>query len=314
MSQEESLLTFNASLRVNQLYQKWRDFLKHERKFSKHTITAYLTDLSYFFKFLNEHFGEEITENILKNITITDLRSWLTNRKNQDLTFTSTARALSTIRNFFTYLQQFENIENQIIFNIRTPKLEKPIPKALSQEQVIALIQEIKEEDWFSKRDKALLILIYSCGLRITEALSIRKNQIGESKIIVTGKRNKERVVPVLPIASEALNTYLNSCPYLINTEDLIFLGKQGRPLNPAIFQRYIRELRNSLGLPTTTTPHAFRHSFASHLLEEGADLRSIQELLGHESLSTTQIYTKVDTKRLLNAYNKFHPKGNSDK
>jgi integrase/recombinase XerC len=314
MTQKQSLITFNASLQVNQLYQKWQDFLKHERKFSKHTITAYLTDLLYFFKFLNQHFGEEITEDILKNLTITDLRSWLTNRKNQDLTFASTARALSTIRNFFTYLQQFENIENQIVFNIRTPKLEKPIPKALSQEQVMAIIQEINENDWISKRDKALLILIYSCGLRITEALSIRKNQIGENKITVTGKRSKERVVPVLAIASESLKSYLNSCPYLINNEDPIFLGKQGKPLNPAIFQRYIRELRNNLGLPTTTTPHAFRHSFASHLLEEGADLRSIQELLGHESLSTTQIYTKVDTKRLLDAYNKFHPKGSSDK
>jgi integrase/recombinase XerC len=198
------------------------------------------------------------------------------------------------------------------VFSIKVPRLNKPLPKALNEEDTAIALDEVGNIallPWVGKRDKAILILIYGCGLRISEVLSMTKKQINDDVLIITGKGKKQRLVPKLAIINNSLKDYLDNCPYLFNNEDKIFVGVRGKALNPGLFQRHIRTLRIRLGLKDATTPHAFRHSFATHLLSEGADLRSIQELLGHESLATTQRYTAVDTKRLLDVYNKSHPR-----
>ena len=303
-----------AALELQQVIGQWCEWLSGVKRYSDHTLTAYLTDLSFFISFVNRHTGELVTLRGLSTLTTRDFRAWLASRSADQMAGTSTARALSVVRNFFRYVQKNNLAENTVIFSIRTPKRKKPVPKALSQDESLAAldsISELSDEEWIAKRDIALLTLIYGCGLRIAEALSLTiKNAPQGSSITITGKGNKQRVVPLLPTVVQAVEEYVRACPYTKTSKDApLFYGARGGALDPAIFQKQIRKLRGLLGLPDSVTPHAFRHSFATHLLSGGGDLRSIQELLGHASLSTTQRYTFVDRDRLMNAYADAHPR-----
>jgi integrase/recombinase XerC len=297
---------------LHEVIQEWFSYLKNEKQYSPHTVRAYQTDLLSFLDFQRGHLNEDITLDILEKLSTRDFRAWLAARKRKQISHKATARALSTIRSFYTYLEKQEIIENHAIYTINSPKIIKSLPRALSSADAVdasSAIGQISDEDWVSKRDIALLSLIYGSGLRISEALSVKADNLPIGEIIkITGKGNKEREVPVLKIVSDKINEYTDSCPFEL--KDTIFVGVRGAKLAPEVFRRQLKNLRNILGLPDSATPHAFRHSFATHLLEKGVGLREIQELLGHETIVSTQVYTKVDTKNLMSVYEKAHPKG----
>ncbi|MFT6219878.1 MAG: integrase/recombinase XerC [Rickettsiales bacterium] len=283
-------------------------YLSSEKRCSNHTIKSYQNDISYFFLFLKQHSNSLITKPILTNLTLQDFRSWLAHRHEKDFSNSSTARAISCLRSFFKFLNRHQIVTNHAIDNLKTPKLKKPIPKAVDKidiDSVMSLVGEFSKLEWLKKRDLALLTLIYGSGFRISEALSLTKNHLNDGVVIMTGKGNKQRMVPILPIVEQRIDEYLAALPHKIGHYDPIFLGLRGKKYQPASFEKLIQKIREFLNLPNSITPHAFRHSFATHLLENGADLRTIQELLGHSSLSTTQRYTKIDKKRLLEVYEK---------
>jgi len=298
---------------VKNLTDEFLLYLASEKRSSKNTIISYRTDIFYFFKFLHEYFEEEVHIKMLEKLDVRDFRSFLAKRSNQELSNVSTARALSVLRSFFSYLNKNKKVLNNKIFDVKIPKIKKPIPKSVDEidiNKIMELLKEFNKENWCYLRDLALLTLIYGCGLRIAESLAITKNHLknGDS-LVILGKGNKERMLPILPIVRKRIEDYLKECPYGMAPSDPIFLGSRGGVYHPTLFQALIRKIRKYLQLPDSVTPHAFRHSFATHLLENGVDLRSIQELLGHASLSTTQRYTKVDKKRLLDVYSNLHPR-----
>lgn len=295
---------------------QWLDWLTHNKRAADHTLTAYRGDVYAFFGFLSQHLGETVGLAHLRELELRDLRAWLASRLH-DYSKSSTARALSSVRHFFRYLEREELLENAAIFHVSMPKLDKAIPKALGMEQAMQAVDSIGElqtEPWVAARDEALLMLIYGCGLRISEALSLQVGDVlaAQGSLRITGKGRKERSVPLLPVVMTHLVEYLRLCPHHQRGAKTapLFVGVRGAALQPAIFQKQLQHIRRLLGLPDSATPHAFRHSFATHLLARGGDLRDIQELLGHESLSTTQRYTHVDTARLLDAYRHAHPHG----
>jgi integrase/recombinase XerC len=295
--------------------KEWLNWLTKQKGYSLLTIKAYEIDLQKFLLFFTSFLGKDITIEDFKNFSTTDFRSWLAYRHKNKLSAKSNARALAVIRNFYSYLNKLYQIENDAIDFIQNPKLSKNLPKALSEEQTFAALNNIElmaNEDWICARNEAILTLIYGCGLRISEALSITKNQLNQydDSIVITGKGGKQRVLPILLEIKQKINSYLAICPYHISEDSPIFLGVRGKKLQPAIFNKVIQNLRNIIGLPEHTTPHAFRHSFATHLLIESGDIRSIQELLGHASLSSTQIYTKIDQSKLAKHYKSSHPMG----
>lgn len=291
---------------------QWENWQKNVKRASRHTVISYQNDLANFISFLSGHLGGAVNIKCLNALEARDIRAWLASRTGE-FAATSNARALSTVKSFFRYLEKQGIVENAAIFHIRSPKLKKPLPKALDTSQAVEALTSIAtqhEEAWLNKRDLALLVLIYGCGLRISEALSLHYRDIPKSDVItITGKGNKQRQVPVLPVIKEAIADYVSACPYPFSPKAPLFLGKRGKALDPAIFQLQLRKLRRQINLPESATPHAFRHSFATHLLSAGGDLRSIQELLGHASLSTTQRYTHVDKDRLMKAYQSAHPR-----
>ncbi len=296
------------------LIHDWEGWMADNKNASKYTIISYKNDLANFLNFMSEHLGGNVGLPQLKELENKDIRAWLAHRAlEKKYEASSNARALSTIKSFFRYLEKQGKTKNSAIFHIRAPKIKKSLPKALNEEQaqdaMVGIVTQ-NTESWVNSRDIALLTLIYGCGLRIGEALSLTYSDIpkGES-LVVTGKGNKQRKLPVLPLIKTAIAEYVEACPYPFEAATPLFFGLRGEPLDPGVFQRQLRTLRNKLNLPDTTTPHAFRHSFATHLLSAGGDLRSIQELLGHASLSTTQRYTKVDKDRLLAAYKNAHPR-----
>ncbi|MEK6747085.1 MAG: tyrosine recombinase XerC [Pseudomonadota bacterium] len=302
---------------LNSIMEQWEIWLAGVKIFSNHTVISYKNDLSNFLIFMAGHLGDKVGLPELAAIEHKDIRAWLASRAMADeekkYEASSNARALSTIKNFFRYLEKQGKSKNAAILHIRAPKIKKSLPRALSEEQAkdaVAGIISDNSESWVNARDTALLMLIYGCGLRIGEALSLNYSDIprGES-LVVTGKGNKQRKLPVLPIVRAAIEEYVAQCPYDFNADSPLFWGLRGKALDAGIFQRQLRNLRAKLNLPDTTTPHAFRHSFATHLLSAGGDLRSIQELLGHASLSTTQRYTHVDKNRLMAAYKNAHPR-----
>ncbi|MBN66494.1 MAG: recombinase XerC [Rickettsiales bacterium] len=295
---------------------RWLDWLTHIRRVSDHTLTAYQGDIEHALRFFADHHGEHISLSVTQKLHPRDFRSWLAHRMQQGLSKTSSARALSSLRNFFSFMQEQELCDNDAIFLVSMPKLDKPLPKALNQGhslQALDTMAELQDEPWIAKRDTALLLLLYGCGLRIGEALglSVQDWQQSREALRVQGKGKKQRALPLLPLVRNALQAYMHACPFI--TPDTpahspLFYGARGKALQPAIFQRQVAKMRRLLGLPDSVTPHAFRHSFATHLLAQGGDLRDIQELLGHESLSTTQRYTHVDAERLMQAYSAAHP------
>jgi integrase/recombinase XerC len=298
----------------------WRDWLKSERRLAVHTLVAYEHDVATFLGFMTDYLGKPPTLEALGKLKPAEFRAWLAERARQGLARTSTARAFSSIRSFFQFLDKRGLAHNASIGAIQTPKLPRSVPKALSERDMEELLEapaEQEREAWLDLRDAAVLMLLYGAGLRIGEALGLSKGVVedllktGRDTLSVTGKGNKTRLVPLLPQALEALGAYRDACPWLAarGPGEAFFVGARGGALDPAIVQKRVRDIRRGLGLAESVTPHALRHSFATHLLGAGGDLRTIQELLGHASLSTTQRYTDVDTARLTAVYRAAHPR-----
>lgn len=299
------------------LVARWLRYLGAEKRSSANTIAAYERDLQGLLVFLSIHLGGPPSPGDLGKLTISDFRGFLANRRGDGLTSRSMARVLSSLRSFFRYLDKIEDIHNSAISAVKSPKIPRSIPRPLSEVGAQAVIDEVAlmaVEDWTGARDTAVVTLLYGCGLRISEALSLNvgdlpKGRTDTNTMVVRGKRGRERVVPVLPVVQAAIAEYARLVPHELVTGEALFLGKRGGRLNPRAVQKTMELVRRVLGLPESATPHAMRHSFATHLLAGGGDLRCIQELLGHASLSTTQHYTEVDSASLLATYQKAHPR-----
>lgn len=310
---ENPALDFPLKEDLRQGVEGWTDWLRTEKRTAKNTVDGYSRDAKIFFGFLNSHLGEAPDLAALADLKAMDFRAYLASRVNKGLAKTSQARALSSLRSLFKFLDREGLCENAAIKAVRTPKIPKSVPKPLTEVDAITALEtiaELSDEPWIGLRDKALLTLLYGCGLRIGEALGLTRGDVPEGDTMrVTGKGNKTRIVPVLPAVRKAIHAYLAACPFDGGPKKPLFLGARGAALNPGVVQRTMRMLRALLGLPTTATPHALRHSFATHLLADGGDLRTIQELLGHSSLSTTQRYTDVNADQLQAVYNHSHPR-----
>ncbi|HLO77943.1 MAG TPA: tyrosine recombinase XerC [Magnetospirillum sp.] len=293
--------------------QAWRDWLSGERRASPHTLDGYARDLSSFCAFLLGHLGAEADLAALAALTPADFRAFLAARQSDGLSRSSMARLMSTLRGFFKYLDRHDLVHNPAIGAVKSPRPPKSVPKPLAADEALealATAGELHDEPWLAARDVALFTLLYGCGLRLGEALGLsRRDAPRDDTMVVTGKGRKQRMVPVLQVVREAIADYVRQCPYPLAADGPLFVGARGGKLNPGVVQRQMRRLRLLLGLPDTATPHALRHSFATHLLAGGGDLRTIQELLGHSSLSTTQRYTKVDAARLKGVYDQTHPR-----
>jgi integrase/recombinase XerC len=305
---------FSAKPDLSDAVTRWLDWLETERRVSPHTLAAYGRDLSSFLDFLAEHKGGVADLAALTALAPADFRAWLARRAAAEIGRASNARALSTLRNFFRFLDRRGLAKNAALIAVKSPKLPKPVPKALTVEEAQTALDGVagmEREAWIAKRDLAILTLLYGAGLRIGEALGVRRGDAPRSAgtLSVTGKGNKTRLVPILPAVAEAIQDYLAACPHALTKDAPLFVGVRGGPLHPRLVQGQMAKLRTALGLPEHATPHALRHSFATHLLAGGGDLRSIQELLGHASLSTTQRYTKVDAARMLAVYDQAHPR-----
>lgn len=292
---------------------QWLDWLTHEKRVSLHTVDGYQRDLANFFKFLAVHFGFKPGIQDLNTIEAREFRSFLSKRKSDGLKLRSLARNVSSVRSFFSYLEKNKFIENNATAMLKRPRTNKSLPKALNVKDALEAIKVPKtlaKKPWIGQRDTALFMLLYGCGLRLSEALAITKGQLEvKQSMVINGKGGKQRLVPILPAVHEAVTKYVSACPYKLTDKCLLFVGQQGKALNPGVIQRRMRQIRALMNLPNSATPHAFRHSFATHLLSGGGDLRTIQELLGHSSLSTTQLYTEVDTAKLSSVYNVAHPR-----
>lgn len=303
-------IKFNADSKLLAVITDWQNWLLRERLYSEHTLDAYSRDLS---GFLSKIKNTALTLDDLKNLDIHDFRKFLSLQAARNLNKSSMCRELSSVKNFFKWLERKKILKNPAISIISSPKKAKVLPKALDAEDSFNILKEISKletDAWQGLRDKAILMLLYGCGLRISEALSINVGDISaQSEFLrVKGKGNKERIIPFLPIIWRYIEAYLAECPYKNNVGEPLFLGARGERISPRIIQRQLQKLRLTLGLPDTVTPHALRHSFATQLLAEGTDLRSIQELLGHASLSTTQRYTDVQIETMQREYHKAHP------
>jgi integrase/recombinase XerC len=293
--------------------EKWIDYLRHEKQVSKHTFRAYTSDVTHFLTFLNEHTGKSPSLKDIADTGIRDFRAWMSNKAMGGASNASRARSLSGIKNFLTWMDRNGILHNAAISTVRSPKLPHKLPRPLQEGQAINVLESadlLCKEDWIGQRDRALFTLLYGCGLRIDEALSLDiKDMPHDGKIRVTGKGSKQREVPVIDIVEQTLKAYLDQCIFPTTQDRPLFVGTRGGRLNQGVAQKAMRALRSTLGLPETATPHALRHSFATHLLQNGANLREIQELLGHSSLSTTQRYTEVNAEELMRVYKAAHPR-----
>ncbi len=294
---------------------RWYLWLSEERRLSAHTLQAYRADLAGFFGFLTGHLGMPPGLAELAGLRQADLRAWLSRRHLDGLAKSSSGRSLSAVRSFLRWLARNGHADATALAGFKAPRPPRSLPKAIAAEEaedLAAAISAQPVEPWIAARDLALIVLLYGCGLRIGEALALRRREApppGTATLRILGKGRKERLVPVLPVVAQAIAEYLVLCPYEPGPQGPLFLGARGKALSPRILQRSLQAMRLRLGLPHWTTPHALRHSFATHLLAGGGDLRTIQELLGHASLSTTQRYTGVDSARLTAVYRGAHPR-----
>ncbi|MGP1282950.1 MAG: tyrosine recombinase XerC [Parasphingopyxis sp.] len=291
---------------------EWAAHLGRDRRRSTHTIRAYVAGAHRLISFLGRHRGEAVTGATLRALDAADLRAFLAHRRNEGLANRSTARELSALRGFLAFAAERAG-EQAVIPRVKGPKLKPGVPRPIAPDEAVALAEDVAAqaaEPWIAARDWAVLLLLYGAGLRVGEALGLTGAvlPLGET-LSVTGKRNKTRVVPLLDKVREAIEDYVQLCPYPVGRDDPLFRGARGGALGSDIVRRAVRGARARLGLSGKTTPHALRHSFATHLLARGADLRSLQELLGHASLSSTQIYTSVDAAHLLDVYRNAHPR-----
>ncbi len=314
-------ISFECEPALKEAIGRWRDWLESERRASKHTLDAYMRDLAVFFVFARTLLGYPAGVEDLRTFSTADFRGFLADRAEAGIARSSINRQMSTLRNFYKFLARQNILENPALSAVRTPKQKQAVPKALNQQEAVGSLEAISQLSagnwhesrglsWIAKRDAAVLSLLYGCGLRIGEALGLQQKDAPSSDVLrILGKGNKERLVPVLPLVVEAVKDYRAACPFKLKDKDALFVGARGKPLDPGVIQRQIRKLRSLLNLPENATPHALRHSFATHLLAGGGDLRTIQELLGHASLSTTQRYTAVDGAKLNRDYKKAHPR-----
>ena len=292
-----------------QAMETWLVHLGSIRNASPKTIDAYRADVSSFLGFLSEHWGGEAGLGPLSRVGVTDMRSWMAREKQEGLGARSLARRLSAVKSFYRWLGTTHDIEAAAVTAIRGPKTKERLPRPVEPQAARALIAKTTGS-WTEARDAAVLTLLYGCGLRISEALSLQTSDLPLRDMLkIKGKGGKERLVPVLPIVKEAVEEYVRLCPFDLDLDRVLFRGARGGALSPRIVQKFMERLRLQMGLPSSATPHALRHSFATHLLEAGGDLRTIQDLLGHASLSTTQVYTGVNEARLMDVYAKSHPR-----
>lgn len=294
------------------LAARWSRHLQFDRRRSVHTVRAYVATAHRFIDFLSRHRGEMVGRYGLLNLAAVDLRAFLADRRGSGLGPSSAAREMSAVRAFLRFAAEEEGNLPQLP-RTRSPKRPRTLPRPASPADAVALAEEAGEAallPWVGARDLAILLLLYGSGLRVSEALSLKAKVVPLGQALrVTGKRNKTRVVPILPAVRNAIAAYVADCPWPLTGDVPLFVGAKGGPLNPDLVRRAVRTARIRLGLADSLTPHALRHSFATHLLAGGADLRSLQELLGHASLSSTQIYTEVDAARLLDVYRHAHPR-----
>ncbi len=317
LAEEASHRRYMGSPYVREAIEDWLSYIGTERQLAAKTSEAYERDVSQFLAFLAVHFNRLPDMPHLLALQARDVRAFLAARRSEGVGSRSLSRTLSALRMFYKFLERRGYGKNDAIRAVALPKLPHSVPKPLTASKATALVDgadiaSADQPEWIVVRDTAVLALLYGSGLRISEALSLKRKDApikGRDMLRVTGKGSKTRVVPVLPIAREAVEAYLKLCPMGLGSEDPLFVGAHGKQLSPRIIQLRIAKARAVLGLPETATPHALRHSFATHLLSAGADLRSIQELLGHASLSTTQGYTEVDREHLLKTYQSAHPR-----
>jgi integrase/recombinase XerC len=296
--------------------RRWLGFIAHERRLSPKTLEAYSRDVAGFLGFLAEHLGAKPKLNDLARLEPSDVRAYLARRRRDSIAARTLMRSLAAARSFARFLEREGRGKVAALAAVRGPKIQRSLPKPLSIKSAREVADTAsrsgeEREPWVLARDAAVLALLYGSGLRISEALGIlaRDAPASGGQLTVTGKGNKTRMVPVLPQVAQAIAEYVSLCPFALKADAPLFRGEKGGPLSPRIVQLAMERMRGALGLPDTATPHALRHSFATHLLARGGDLRSIQELLGHDSLATTQIYTAVDSTSLIAAYRAAHPR-----
>ena len=292
---------------------RWLDHLRALDGASANTLKAYRADVSGFAGFLTVHRGQSEGLAALATLPQTDLRAWMAAERARGISARSLARALSAVRGFTGWLAEREGFDASTLLSARGPKYRRKLPRPLSEAAAFQVIEVMGEDpalDWVAARDAAVVTLLYGCGLRISEALGLTgaAHPLPDT-LRITGKGNKQRLVPVLPAARDAVAVYAGLCPHDLTRSGPLFRGVRGGALNPRLIALAMEKARARLGLPASATPHALRHSFATHLLSAGGDLRAIQELLGHASLSTTQAYTAVDTARLMEVYDRAHPR-----
>jgi integrase/recombinase XerC len=299
---------------LRQTVTDWLDHLVHERGHAELTRQAYERDIRQFLDYLGSQLAHPPSLGTLALLEAKAFRGFMASRRQNGASSRSLARSLAALRAFFRWLEAKEIAKNRAVLTVALPKVPHSVPKPLTVAKATEVVADrmVDELDWVAARDTAVLLLLYGAGLRISEALGLRVKDapaVSRDVLRITGKGGKERIVPVLPITIAAVDRYRALCPYPLDRDDLLFRGAKGGPLSPRIIQLAMERLRAALGLPPTATPHALRHSFATHLLSAGADLRQIQELLGHASLSTTQVYTEVERERLLQVYDAAHPR-----
>jgi len=295
------------------LKKAWLSSLAHERRASPLTLRAYGDDMGRFLDFLHGHLGGAVGERALERLVTADIRAFITVRRGEGLGPKGVQRALAAIRSFFRYLARENILQSAAARNVRTPRIARGLPRPLSERDAVRAIEVAGENGvaWIARRDVALLTLLYGAGLRISEALSLKRGDVPIGPALtILGKGRKERVVPMLAPVRAAIAAYAESIPFTGARDSPLFLSRRGKAMSAREAQLLMERLRGALGLSERATPHALRHSFATHLLANGGDLRSVQELLGHASLSTTQTYTEIDTRRLMEVYEKAHPRG----
>ena len=296
--------------------QGWLAAQKALKGATQNTLDAYQSDVAGFLAFMTEHKGGAQGLAPLSQISVTDMRSWMAFARGGDLGPRSLARKLSAVKSFYRWLSEREGFEPTAVLSTRSPKFQRKLPRPLAPDaaqNVINALEAQSDNPWIVARDQAVVTLLYGCGLRISEALSLTGDDMPiKDSLRILGKGGKERIVPVIAPARDAVARYVALCPHPVETGAPLFRGARGGALNPRLIQKVIAQVRQQLGLPASATPHAMRHSFATHLLNAGGDLRAIQELLGHASLSTTQAYTAVDTAHLMEVYARSHPRSRS--
>jgi integrase/recombinase XerC len=292
---------------------EWLDHQRGVKGAARGTTSAYASDVGAFLEFMTTHQGGMSGERAVAALSVQDMRAWMAHERARGLSARSLARRLSAVRGFCRWLCERHETDSSAVLSTRSPRYRRKLPRPLAEDaatDILATVGETAAEPWIDARDTAVLTLLYGCGLRISEALSLTGADAALGQILrIRGKGGKERIVPVLPFAQAAVAAYARICPFDLPPSDALFRGVRGGPLSPRLVQRAMERARNALGLPASATPHALRHSFATHLLSAGGDLRVIQELLGHASLSTTEAYTAVDAARLMEVYASAHPR-----